>query len=86
MQGRLLLYAQLVLYNLLPYKKRIYFFISALDNVVTLSIIGLTNIPKIISGFLTTLFKYIELQRLNSLFKSINYYKDKKALLAVLLK
>jgi hypothetical protein len=75
--------AEAVPRSLVPFKRRITFTVNSLDEVLTFSIRGITTIPKLLSGFPTSLVRLIADQRLDSPFGTIDHVMDEKPLPAI---
>ena len=62
------------------------FIINTLSKSITISIKGITSVPKLISGFPISLKNLINLQQLYTLFSRADYLILKKALFSILAK
>jgi hypothetical protein len=66
-----------------PFKRRVSFRTESMDEVIGFSIRGITSIPKLLSGFPTTLAKLVEDQDLIKPFGSLDHKVSEKPLPAI---
>jgi hypothetical protein len=69
-----------------PFKRRVQFVVNTLSESIAISIRGITSIPKLISGFPTSLKDLINSQQLYALFGRVDYLTLKKPLPSILVK
>lgn len=69
--------------SLPPFKRRVCFRVKHNDELITLSIRGIVNTSRSISGFPTTLKQLIKNQRLGSVFGTVDHFVNEKPLPAI---
>jgi hypothetical protein len=70
-------------YTLPPFKRHVSFRVDSMDELLSISIRGITKGTRVLSGFPTTLRKLIDKQGLNNVFGDINHSVHEKALPAI---
>lgn len=69
--------------SLPPFKRRVIFYVSSLDSIITFSVRGITSASRMLSGFHTSLEKLVTQQRLDSPFGTIDHITTERPLPAV---
>ncbi|KAF2005027.1 hypothetical protein P154DRAFT_425428, partial [Amniculicola lignicola CBS 123094] len=84
--GHPILYVEAIPTSIPLFKRKIKFKAESLDEVISISIQGITSSSKLISGFLSTLQKFINAQYLERLFGTVNHIIAQKPLPLILSK